>query len=489
MKQMAYALVGWLLLLTLASCGAARRNPDCATGHDTAVVVYLSDEQQQPLDGVTLGYQYNNGTWQQLDEPIDGETSLGHQAGRYRLRADKEGYAPAEMVVVVSRSSAGGCRLQTEQANLQLARTCGQPEDELEFAASFAGLGMTAVDGRAWAAGDLELSYRFAGGDWQTAACRAAVDREAFRCTLRAEGQALPAAASFLGHRPGYPYVAVEQTLDRNAHGCLYLAGPLHLAGSESCSDVYRALRFDLASTAVELPAGLSVTALKPGSAQAQAVHCQAGAANEWRCALDLNVHGAYQVNVEGLPNAAELLVDEGLVAYQYDGYEMGLSHGRGGRSFRGTGAGSLAVAFEVAADEAGCPFVDLDQVSSAASQFGPFANPALPQAVDLRLQHGLTMTGPNDAACPAETVITPIAFKLLLPPGTPLAETAVAYRYGELDWQPGECNVHGADFLCTTLLPNPLRAQPLVVKATVQGTDYIGLQIPAGSNLCLVFR
>jgi hypothetical protein len=489
MKQMAYALLGWLLFMTLAGCGTALRNPDCATSHETAVVVYLSDEQQQPLDGVTLGYQYNNGAWQQLDEPAGGETSLGHQAGRYRLRADKEGYAPAEMVVDVARGAAGGCALQTEQARIQLARTCGRPEDEMEVEATFAGPDLTAVNGQPWAAGNLELNYRFAGSDWQTAVCRPAPDRAAFRCTLNAERQALPAALSFLGHRPGYPYVVAEQILDRNAHGCLYLAGPLHVAGGESCSETYRTLRFDLTSTATELPAGLSVTALKPGSAQAQAVHCQAGAANEWRCALDLNVHGAYQVNVEGLPNAAKLLVDEGLVAYQYEGYEMGLSHGRGGRSFRGTGAGSLTVAFEVTADEAGCPFVDLDQVSSAASQFGPFADPALPQAVDLRLQNGLTMTGPNDAACPAETVITPIAFKLLLPPGTPLAETAVSYRYGEVDWQPGECQVRGGDYLCTVLLPNPLRAQPLAVKATVRGTDYTGMQIPAGSNLCLVFR
>lgn len=493
MKQISHALLGWLLIIVaLAGCGAGMVDGNCPANAGTAVVVYLSDEQQQPLAGVTLRYRHNNRAWQQVDPPVDGETSLGNQAGRYRLRAEKEGYEPAEAVLNVVRSTSGasgGCRLETAQATLQLARRCEQPEEQLEFLATFSGPALAGVDGQSWPPGDLELSYSFPDSSWQAAQCRPATGPGVYNCSLRSDGQELPAAVTFMGRRPGYPNVLVNQTLSRNATGCLYLAAPLQLASSESCAEESRALHFTLKSTAVALPPDLSVTVLKAGSGQSQPVQCHASAANERRCALDLTLNGAYRVAIENLPHAAELLINEGVVAYRYEGYDIELSHGRSQRSVSGAGAGSVTLDFTTTTDEAGCPFVRLSQLTGANAQYSPYADPSLPQTVDLRLQHNLTMTGLNDAACPAETVITPIRYKLLLPPGTPLSETAVSYRYGEVAWQQAECQLRGVDFLCTALLPNPLRAQPLTVKASVRGADTIGMQIPAGNNFCLVFR
>jgi hypothetical protein len=484
------------LLLTILSgviLAACRSGPatGCPPATDAALIVYAVDEQSSPLVDVKLTYRLGRDDWQ-LVYITDGETAVGTLPGVYQIRAEKDGYLVVEESIAVpaqeSRFGGRGCGVITQTARLELARVCTVPEQTLQLPVTFTGPPLVTAAGQPWPKSSLALSYYLPGREEPNATCRPSRGTT-FTCAIEVGANPLPTFVTLRSSQPGYPFVELTRTIMRNANGCLVVAEPAHFTAVEACAEPYRSLKLQVAGDGpLE---NIRLYALNDAGNR-QEISC--GEWHDGRCQnyrLDLDRFGDYQLSLEQLSAQARLQVEDGIVSYAYDSYTVHLDQGQRRQTFNSAGAASLKAAFAVSADEGGCPWINFNALTFSRSDFAPFADPAVSAEAESRLIGGITMTGVADELCRPQPVITPVPFRVALPPGTRLDDVDFSYRVGStaVPWQTGDCRLEEETYLCTAFLPNPTGGLPFSVKAVVGGVDYIALQIPASSNICVVFR
>jgi hypothetical protein len=200
---------------------------------------------------------------------------------------------------------------------------------------------------------------------------------------------------------------------------------------------------------------------------------------------LPLTQVGQYQLILDDLPATGPIFLEDGILHYDWLPYEVYLSHAGRNRRLAGERATRLTLDFTVAPDEGGCAQPDLRSLTVAQTPAGESSAPFPPARV--HQLGGLLMTDLSAEACQQPPVLTTVAFEVVVPAGTPLAEVELLYG---LDgrWQRGECGLENGRLLCNAQFPNPFINQPYAVKAIVAGQEQIATQLPM-SNLCILFR
>jgi hypothetical protein len=226
------------------------------------------------------------------------------------------------------------------------------------------------------------------------------------------------------------------------------------------------------------------VTAVLPNR-RTITLNCQPGADGCQAYQLPFTEAGQHQIVINDLPTTSSIFLKDGVLDYNWIAYEVNLTHGGQSRRLTGDRASRLTLDFAVAPDEEGCAQPDLRALSVTRSP-EPDSDAPFP-AITVHQLGGLTMTDLSAEACQQPPVWTTVAFEVMVPAGTPLAEVALLYG---LDgrWQRGECGVENGRLLCRAQFPNPFINQPYAVKAVVAGQERIATQLPF-SNLCILFR
>lgn len=235
---------------------------------------------------------------------------------------------------------------------------------------------------------------------------------------------------------------------------------------------------------APETGADVRVTAVLPNGRNLT-LTCQPDGANCQTYQLPLTQAGAHQLILNGLPTTGSIFLEDGVLDYDWRPYELELTHGGQRQRLTGERVNRLTLDFPVAPDEAGCAQPDF-RALTVATLPEPGSDAPFPD-ITVHQLGGLLMTDLSAEACQQPPVWTEVAFEVVVPAGTPLAEVSLLYG---LDgrWQRGECGVENGRLLCRAQFPNPFINQPYAVKAVVAGQERIATQLPF-SNLCIVFR
>jgi hypothetical protein len=228
----------------------------------------------------------------------------------------------------------------------------------------------------------------------------------------------------------------------------------------------------------------VKVTAVMPDGSH-MSLTCQPDSNDCRAYELPLTQVGGYQLILDDLPATGPIFLEDGILNYDWLPYEVYLSHAGQNLRLNGERANRLMLDFTVTPDEGGCAqpdfqsltVVQMPEVESTA----PFPSTRVHQL------GGLLMTDLSAEVCQQPPVLTTVAFEVVVPAGTPLAEVDLLYG---LDgrWQRGECELENGRLLCNAQFPNPFINQPYAVKAIVAGQEHIANQLPF-SNLCIVFR
>lgn len=125
MKQMIWSwlMAGILLAGLVAACGGAEATDMavCDFTSQTAVTLNLRDENGDPQRLVRVSYRVDDGPWQETPERVNETAVLRGGPGTYQIRAEKPGYTPNEMTVVVPEPATDSCALAAETAVLPMS--------------------------------------------------------------------------------------------------------------------------------------------------------------------------------------------------------------------------------------------------------------------------------------------------------------------------------------------------------------------------------
>jgi len=118
-----WLIIGLLLAWLLAACqGESPVEANCDGSGETAVSLTLFDEDDQPMQRVTVRYRVDGGAWQDLPERVNEETLIPGTAGAgtYEIMAQKQGYETVETAVTVP--AAENCGVVPQPLTLTFTR-------------------------------------------------------------------------------------------------------------------------------------------------------------------------------------------------------------------------------------------------------------------------------------------------------------------------------------------------------------------------------
>lgn len=124
MVERSWFVIGLLLALALAACqdqSVAEVGANCAGDEETAVFLTFRDENDSPMQRVSVRYRLDDGAWQDLPERVNGEAIIPGAAGSYDIVAQKQGYETVETAVSVS-AAAEGCGVAPQHLTLTFSR-------------------------------------------------------------------------------------------------------------------------------------------------------------------------------------------------------------------------------------------------------------------------------------------------------------------------------------------------------------------------------
>jgi hypothetical protein len=337
---------------------------------------------------------------------------------------------------------------------------------------------LTLLDEQGAPLGDVSLIYRYNEGDWQEwperVNGRAVIYGAAGAYHIRAEKQGYEAAEMAVTVAP----------LAEGMCGVVAQASTLRLARA-ACPVEPQPLTVDI--IAPTETAGVTVTATSPNASQPDLACSQDGAGGCRPYTLPLASFGVYTITVAGLPGEGYMKLEDGVVAYTYEPYEIRLGHGQRQQLIQGQGAATVTIQLPVEPDEISCPLANFQAVTYTPDPDRREEAQAAPD-VELWQQGGLTITDLDAAVCQGQPELAPVAYEVVLPAGTRLSDVEVVYRAGEEAWQTAECHFASGQYLCTAQVPNPLVGQPFAIKALLQGQEYVGTQLPF-DTVCMVFE
>lgn len=227
----------------------------------------------------------------------------------------------------------------------------------------------------------------------------------------------------------------------------------------------------------------LRVTAVSPDGRQELACYGEGDLCQTFD--LPLGKPGDYRLDIDRLPALGAMYVTDDVVDYALEPYRLLLTHQMQRQTVEGEGATEVQLTFPVTLDEVGCPLPDLRALTTITTPDKQGTDPF--PSVSISQQGMLLMTDLGAPDCQEIPRTTPVVYDVMLPIGTQLSQTTVQYWLEE-QWQVTPCELANGRYQCTAQFPNPLLRQPYIIKAVINGVDYVDTQLPF-DNLCIVFR